>query len=95
MQITKAIFDQIAPGEIFRTVTTRIQNIHDPMGTNLTFVCVKARDGHEGTFLWAIYADRAGAAPMDIARYGNKVREKAIILSICPVDEEVFALYRK
>lgn len=95
MQITKAIFDQIAPGEIFRIVTTRIQDIYEPMDISLTFVCVKAKNDHEGTFLWAIYSGKGGAHPNDIARYGDKVRDKENILSICPCDEEVLSLYRK
>lgn len=90
MQITKDIFDQIAPGEIFRIVTTRIQAIHDPMGTSLAFACVKGKEDID----WAIYAARAGSQPDDIARYGDKVHDKANILSICPCDEEVYDLYR-
>jgi len=95
MQITKAVFDQIAPGEIFRVVTTRIQDIQEPMDATLTFVCVKAREGHEGTFLWAIYAGKGSAHPNDVARYGHKIKDKDNILSICPCDEEVLQLYRQ
>lgn len=90
MQITKEIFDQIAPGEIFRTVTTRIQNVYDPMSTTLQFVCVKGKAGID----WAIYAARGTAHPDDVARYGDKVGAKENILSICPCDEEVLKLYR-
>lgn len=94
MQITKAIFDEIAPGEIFRVVTTRIQNIEEPMDASLSFVCVKARIGHDGIFLWAIYSGKGSSHPNDLARYGQKVRDKENILSICPCDDEVMALYR-
>lgn len=94
MQITKEIFDQIAPREIFRTVTTRIHNVQDFLNLPLTFVCVKAKEGHEGTFLWAIYSAPGSATPDDVARYGRKLRGKENIQSICPCDEEVFKLYR-
>lgn len=91
MQITKEIFDQINPGEIFRVVTTRIQAVHEPMGTTLSFVCVKGRDiGID----WAIYAAREGSHPQDIARYGDKVTSVENIRNICPCDDEVFELYR-
>lgn len=90
MQITKDIFDQVKPGEIFRTVTTRFQNIHDPMGTTLTFACVKGKTGQD----WAIYAARAGSLPDDIARYGDKVTSNENIRSLSDCDEEVLALYR-
>lgn len=95
MILTKAIYDKIAPGEIFRVVTTRLQNIVEPLNISLTFVCVKAKEGFEGRFLWAIYAASGSARPDDIARYGDKVRDIENILSICPCDEEVFALYRQ
>lgn len=91
MQITKAIFDEIKPGEIFRVVTTRIQNVSDPMLTKLTFVCVKGKSGID----WAIYCSLGTAHPDDIARYGDKVRDSENIRSICPCDEEVLNLYRQ
>lgn len=92
MTITKEIFDQLKPGEIFRVVTTRVQNFRDPMEETLTFVCVKAKgDGID----WAIYAKRAGTYAEDIARYGDKVTSEDNIRSICPCDDEVFNLYRQ
>lgn len=91
MTITKEIFDQIKPGEIFRVVTTRIQNIHDPMGTTLTFVCVKDKSGID----WVIYGARQGSDAENIARYGDKVRDEENVRSICPCNDEVFQLYRK
>lgn len=94
MQITKEIFDQIMPGEIFWIVTTRLQTVADPMNTPLTFVCVKAKEGHEGRVLWAIYSGHEGSQSYDIARYGIKVRNQEEIRSICPCDDEVFQLYR-
>lgn len=91
MQITKAIFDEIAPGEIFRVVTTRLQTVHEALKTTLTFVCVKGKSGID----WAIYAGHANGQPEDIARYGNKVTAKENIFSICPCDDEVLQLYRQ
>lgn len=90
MQITKEIFDQMKPGEIFRAVTTKYQNFDDPLNTELTFACVKGKSGLD----WAIYAARAGSIPDDIARYGNKVGDKENIRSLSDCDEEVLALYR-
>lgn len=91
MIITKELFDKIKPGEIFRVVTTRFQNFHEPMEETLTFVCVKAKgDGID----WAIYAKRAGTYVEDIARYGDKVTSEENIRNICPCDDEVFQLYR-
>lgn len=89
MQITKAIFDQIKPGEIFRVVTTKIQNIHDPMQAELTFVCIKGRTN----FDWAIYAAQGPSSPDSIARYGDKVNDAENIRSLSDCDEEVLALY--
>lgn len=90
MQITKAIFDQLAPGEIFWEVTTRIQAIYDPMNTKLLFVCIKGKSGLD----WAMYSARAASQPEDVARYGDKVNDPKNIRSICPCDDEVFELYR-
>jgi hypothetical protein len=91
MIITKEIFDQIKPGEIFRVVTTRCQNFHEPMEQTLTFVCVKGKDiGID----WAIYAKRAGTYAEDVARYGDKLHDESNIRAICPCDDEVFQLYR-
>lgn len=91
MQITKAIFDEIAPGEIFRVVTTRIQAVHDPMNTMLTFACVKGKKDND----WAIYAAHATSNAQDAARYGEKVRDKENIQAMCPCDDEVLQLYRQ
>ena len=90
MQITKEIFDQIKPGEIYRVITTKIQGVHDPFQAELTFVCVKGKAGID----WAIYAGHSGGQPADIARYGDKVTSEANIRNICPCDDEVFLLYR-
>lgn len=90
MQLTKAVFDKILPGEIFKVVTTRLQTMHEPLKATLKFVCVKGRSGLD----WAIYAGTPGAHEADIARYGDKVSDEAHILSLCPCDVEVFALYR-
>jgi len=90
MQITKVVFDQIKPGELFRIVRTRIQEVYDPMNMIMTFVCIKGKEGHD----WAIYGAAGGGQPWDVARYGDKIMDKEHILSICPCDEEVLALYR-
>jgi hypothetical protein len=90
MQITKAIFDQLNAGEIFRVVTTRIQSFHEPMKVTLTFVCVKGKAGID----WAIYAGNVWDHPNNIAREGDKVNEEENIRGICPCDDEVFQLYR-
>lgn len=90
MQITKAVFDEIKPGEIFRVVTTKYQNVHDSLNTELTFACVKGKSGLD----WAVYAARAGSIPDDIARYGDKVTSKENIRSLSDCDEEVLALYQ-
>ena len=87
MHITKAVFDQIQPGEIFRVVTTRWQTIQEK--ATLKFVCLKDRSGYD----WVIYAGPPWHHEADIARYGDKVRQPEMIRSICPCDEEVFALY--
>lgn len=89
MQINKGIFDQIKPGEIFWTVTTRLLNGEDPIQTNRTFVCVKGRTGTN----WEILHSFGTALPDDIARYGDKINDLQIVRTICPCDEEVLALY--
>lgn len=91
MQITKAIFDKIAPGEIFKVVTTKLQTIQEPFKATLKFVCVKNRSGYD----WVIYVGTPAAHEADIARYGDMVHDRETILSMCPCDEEVFALYRQ
>lgn len=91
MEITKEIYDQIAPGEIFRVVKTRIQEVDELMDTILTFACMRYKEGSD----WVIYVGSANAHPNDIARYGEKLTGTANILSICPCDVEVLALYRK
>ncbi len=91
MKLTKAILDQIAPGEIFKTVRTRVQQVHDPMKVVMTFVCVKGKIGQD----WAIYTAAGGGHPGDVARYGDKLMVDEDILSICPCDDEVLKLYRK
>lgn len=90
MQLTKAIFAEIKPGEIFRVVTTKYQTVHEPLNAELTFVCVKGKADID----WAIYAGPGSANPSDIARYGDKVTSESSIRNICPCDDEVFNLYR-
>lgn len=88
MIITKELFDQIKPGEIFRVVTTKYQRFEKPLEWELTFVCKKG-DADD----WAIYC-HFPAPPEFIAKRGHKVASEDIIKSICPCDEEVFKLYR-
>lgn len=90
MQITKAIFDQIKPGEIFRQVTTKFHAYRHLVVEELTFVCVKGKSSLD----WAIYCERSGARPQDVARYSNMVQEEEVIRNICPCDDDVFQLYR-
>lgn len=91
MQITKSLFDEIKPGEIFWTVTTNLFKRDDPNPTNRTYVCVKGRIRND----WVINSSFGTAQPDDIARYGDQLTESAAIRAICPVDDEVFELYRK
>lgn len=91
MLITKEILNQFQPGEIFWTVTTKIQYVHEPMNAELTFVCVKGKSGMD----WAIYCSWKGTNPNDIARNGDKVTSERMIRAICPCDDEVFELYRQ
>jgi hypothetical protein len=90
MTITKEIFDQIKPGEIFRVVTTKIGGDHSPNDIEMTFVCAKGKSGID----WSVFASRGGGQPWDIARYGDKLSSEENIRNICPCDDEVFQLYR-
>lgn len=93
MPLAKSLYDQIAPGEIFWIVMTRIQKIV-PIDAPLTFVCVKAREDFEGRILWAMYWSPGFANPQAVANYGHKVLGKDTIQSVCPCDDEIMALYR-
>jgi hypothetical protein len=90
MQITKGIFDKIAPNEIFRVVSTKIAGAHSPNDIEMTFVCAKGKSGID----WAIYAGPGSEHPNDIARYGDKIIAEDNIRNICPCDEQVFNSYR-
>jgi len=90
MLLTTEILNDIKPGEVFRTVTTKIQRMHKPMEAELTFVCKKGH-GHND---WAIYCDFPDKDVSSIAKNGNKVASPDIIQSICPCDEEAMKLYR-
>ncbi len=90
MQITKAIFDQIAPNEIFWIVTTRLLSLPESK-TTLTYVCVKGKSGLD----WKICANIGLAHPDDIARYGDEVTDLEDIRFLCPCDEEVLKLYNQ
>lgn len=90
MLITVEILNNIEPGEIFRTVTTKVQRMYNPMNAELTFVC-KRGHGHND---WAIYCYFSDKDVSYIAKNGNKVASHDIIQSICPCDEEAMKLYR-
>lgn len=90
MHLTKAIFEHIPPGRIFRVVTTHLQNVFQPFSMEVTFVCVKGKSGID----WAIYHAPSGNHPAGISQYGDKVTSEANIRNICPCDDEVFQLYR-
>ena len=90
MLLTKKIFDQIPDGEIFRIVTTKIQNVHKPMEAELTFIAKKG-DGYPD---WTIYCHHSHHDIEFIKEQGDKVMTRQEIQSICPCDEEVYRLYR-
>lgn len=91
MQLTKALYDEIAPGEIFWIVTTKYQRLRNPIGMAFIFVCAKGKKVPD----WAMYSARAGSNPEDVARYGDMIDSLEDIGSICPCDDEVLQLYRK
>lgn len=90
LQLTNELFQKIGDGEIFRTVITNIQNVHESFVTTLKFVCKKG-DGAD----WAIYCHTPNNSDVWIAMYGDKVRGEETIRSICPCDDETFELYRQ
>jgi hypothetical protein len=87
--LTKELFDKIQPGEVFRIITTNLQNVDDSFNTYLKFVCKKG-EGYD----WAIYCHKPEKSDLYITTYGNKVRGLETILSICPCDDDVLKLYR-
>jgi hypothetical protein len=98
MILTKEILHDIAPGEIFKVVTTRLQNFHEPFKMTLKFICIK---GHFDSLVnepdaqdWAIYAGRPTQSDLEIAQNGDKVHDPRNITTICPCDEGVQQLYR-
>jgi hypothetical protein len=90
MLITKAIFDKMDPGEIFRVVITKYQAIHEPKKLTLKFVCIKGRSGMD----WAIYSGYEETPATVIAKIGQKVFNPENAQSIAGCDDEVLALYR-
>ena len=96
--LTKELLTEIKTSEIFRTVTTRVQNFHEPMIMTLKFVCIKGAIETTEPGLqfqnWAIYAGLPEQSDDHIARHGDKVRGLLNIQSICPCDEGAFELYR-
>jgi len=92
MQITKKLWEEIKPGEIFKVVTTRFQEFHEPLKETLKFVCIRSQDTFSSS--WAIYCQRPHMSDQYIADHGDKVHFEDIILSICPCDPEVLKMYR-
>lgn len=90
MQITKAIFETIRPGEIFWVVTTSLLSAPDSK-TTLTFVCVKGKEGKD----WFIRSSLGSAQPDDIARYGDELQDLEKVQCLFPCNDELLALYRK
>lgn len=91
MQITKAIFDQIAPNEIFWIVITRLLSGEEGIHSKLTYVCTKGKSGQD----WGIRSNLGSALPDDIARYGQEVRDLEQVRFLCPCDDEVLQLYNQ
>ena len=85
------VFNKLNKGEIFRIVTTRVQNVYDPMGTMLTFACIKGRGDVND---WAIYAGLPDKPIHTIAHLGDKVFTETEIKDLCPCDDNVYQLYR-
>lgn len=92
MQLTMELFNLILPGEIFKVVTTKIQNIHQPMIAELTFVCKKGSSDFPS---WAIYCHYSHRGIGFIENNGDKVFGEENIQSICPCDPDVLAIYRR
>lgn len=88
MQLDLEILQELEPGEIFRVVTTRFQEFHQPGKIRLTFVCVAG-----GNRDWAIYAGLPDA-PSIVAQKGDKVTSERTIRDICPCTDEAFERYR-
>lgn len=91
MLLTLDLFDMIKPGEMFRVVTTRIQNVHQPMEAELKFVCIKDPGPNSQ---WTIYCHDAPSSDEFVKYHGDKVTGEKMITSICPCSPEVLKLYR-
>jgi len=89
MILTKEIFDLLPHGKTFKTVTTTLQSVHNPLVEELTFVCKKGQ-GND----WAIYCHYSYHAQSYIEANGDKVFSEQNIRSVCPCSDEVFQLYR-
>lgn len=98
MMLTKEILSEIKPSEIFKVVTTRVQNFHEPMIAKLKFICVKgayeSKEQGKEFQQWAIYAGLPEQSDDHIRFHGDKVHSLLNIQSICPCDEGAYDLYR-
>ena len=88
--LTKELFDKIPNGGIFRKVVTNLQTFHESFKTELLFICKKSDAGES----WAVYAGHTYSTVIEIAAVGDKVYNEETIRSVCPCNDEVFALYR-
>lgn len=94
MHITMDIYNEIPHGEVFKVVTTKVQNIHEPMRLQLAFVCIKDKRDPAAPNTWTIYCGKSEMGADYVRRFGNKVKNKENIQAICPCDPDVLALYR-
>lgn len=94
MHITMEIYNKIPYGEIFKVVTTKVQNMHKPMEVELTFVCLKDPQLDHAPDTWTMYCHHSDRGVAWIRRNGDKVAMKDNIQSMCPCDPDVLALYR-
>jgi hypothetical protein len=85
-------FQEIPPGEVFRTVITKYHTFErvDGEWPELMFICKKGY-GYDG---WAIYCHFPEKGVEWIKEHGDKVHSQSIIRSIFPCSDEVYALYR-
>ncbi len=90
MRVTRKVFDAFKPGEPFKIVITRIQNVILPMEATIKFIAKKGDSGLD----WAIYYGHPEMDDKTIMTRGDKVHGEETIQSIMPCDAEVFDLYR-
>lgn len=92
MLLTKEALEKIEDGEIFKVITTRLQNFDHPFTLTLKFVCVKSGSGRGD---WAMYAGLPDWSDDEVKRMGDKVTSFQNIATLCPCDEQAYAAYRR